>query len=141
MLHRPLMMRPPWCGDCDEQTRQIEVGDDARPARCTRCHPALAVPPDVAGGPNPTPWINLAMEAIGVAAKSGRTFAAYQLVQWYSLPEPPSKALWGSVFRKAALAGVIERVSYGPSPRATRAGGVAGLWRGRQQNHESGDRG
>ncbi|WP_435583360.1 hypothetical protein [Amycolatopsis thermoflava] len=28
-----------WCGQCDERTRLIEVGDGGRPARCPRCHP------------------------------------------------------------------------------------------------------
>jgi len=32
--------RPPWCGECDERTRQTET--DGRPARCPRCHPLTA---------------------------------------------------------------------------------------------------
>jgi hypothetical protein len=31
---------PPWCGTCDETTRQVET-DDGRPARCPRCHPLV----------------------------------------------------------------------------------------------------
>jgi hypothetical protein len=30
--------RPPWCGQCDQGTRLIELDDD-RMARCPRCHP------------------------------------------------------------------------------------------------------
>lgn len=32
--------KPPWCGKCDERTRQRER-DDGRPARCPDCHPSL----------------------------------------------------------------------------------------------------
>jgi hypothetical protein len=28
---------PPWCGECDERTRQAEIS--GRPARCPACHP------------------------------------------------------------------------------------------------------
>ncbi len=35
--------RPPWCGNCDERTRQV-TGADGRPARCPACHPLRAVP-------------------------------------------------------------------------------------------------
>ena len=31
--------RPAWCGQCDQTTRQIEVGEDLRAQRCPRCHP------------------------------------------------------------------------------------------------------
>lgn len=31
-------MRPAWCGECDERTRQLEL-DDGRAARCPSCHP------------------------------------------------------------------------------------------------------
>ena len=30
--------RNPWCGHCDERTRQVEVGDEALPMHCPRCH-------------------------------------------------------------------------------------------------------
>lgn len=33
---------PPWCGDCNEGPRQIEL-DDGRLARCPRCHPLRSV--------------------------------------------------------------------------------------------------
>jgi hypothetical protein len=32
--------KPPWCGDCDPDTRLLEVGDH-EVARCPVCHPAL----------------------------------------------------------------------------------------------------
>jgi hypothetical protein len=30
--------KPPWCGECDERTRQIEL-DNGAPAKCPVCHP------------------------------------------------------------------------------------------------------
>lgn len=33
-----LVVVQPWCGECDEHTRQVER-DDGRVARCSRCHP------------------------------------------------------------------------------------------------------
>lgn len=35
--------RPPWCGQCDQGTRQREL-EDGRPARCPRCHPLVVDP-------------------------------------------------------------------------------------------------
>ena len=37
----PATGRPPWCGDCDERTRLLEL-DDGRATRCHRCHPAAS---------------------------------------------------------------------------------------------------
>lgn len=34
----PIPLRPPWCGHCDQATRQVEL-PDGRPARCGTCHP------------------------------------------------------------------------------------------------------
>jgi hypothetical protein len=36
------LARPDWCGQCDEQTRLIEVDDGDRAAHCPRCHPLSA---------------------------------------------------------------------------------------------------
>ena len=36
--------RPPWCGQCDERTRQIELGDGT-PSRCPACHPSASTAP------------------------------------------------------------------------------------------------
>ncbi len=33
--------KPPWCGKCDEHTRQTE-DDQGRPARCPDCHPLVS---------------------------------------------------------------------------------------------------
>lgn len=50
-LHRaradpPTPTKPPWCGTCDERTRQLEITnpDTGRPAAraCPDCHPYLA---------------------------------------------------------------------------------------------------
>lgn len=35
--------RPPWCGECSQDTRQREL-EDGRPARCPRCHPLVVDP-------------------------------------------------------------------------------------------------
>ena len=29
--------KPPWCGECDQDTRLVDLGDEV--ARCIRCHP------------------------------------------------------------------------------------------------------
>ncbi len=34
--------RPPWCGQCDERTRMIPLGDD-RPGYCPRCNPRASL--------------------------------------------------------------------------------------------------
>jgi hypothetical protein len=50
---RPPPPKPPWCGECDQQTRLIELPDG--PARCIRCHPLSVHPP----GPDPpsSAWV------------------------------------------------------------------------------------
>jgi hypothetical protein len=58
---RGAMVRPPWCGACDERTRMLGCYDGDVPSRCPRCHPltsggasgaygAVAVGPVVAPG-------------------------------------------------------------------------------------------
>ena len=46
---------PPWCGECDERTRMVTVlgatPADDRMARCIRCHPLSAHPPEDSGSP------------------------------------------------------------------------------------------
>jgi hypothetical protein len=41
--------KPPWCGECDEQTRMVTVLGETpakdRMARCLRCHPLSQAPP------------------------------------------------------------------------------------------------
>jgi hypothetical protein len=46
--------KPPWCGECDEDTRLAETGD-GRMARCIRCHPLSVHPPEDSGSSWP-PW-------------------------------------------------------------------------------------
>lgn len=36
--------KPPWCGECDEHTRMVEL-PDGRMARCIRCHPLSVTRP------------------------------------------------------------------------------------------------
>lgn len=45
--------RPPWCGSCDEQTRQ--TGPSDQPYRCPRCHP-------YADGPEAREWLEMSAE-------------------------------------------------------------------------------
>ena len=35
--------KPPWCGQCDERSRQIEVGESGVPAQCPNCHPLASL--------------------------------------------------------------------------------------------------
>jgi hypothetical protein len=42
--------KPPWCGECDEETRLVGMHGD-RPARCIRCHPLSVTRPE----PEPEP--------------------------------------------------------------------------------------
>jgi hypothetical protein len=39
----PRPPKPPWCGQCDEQTRMVEL--HGQMARCLRCHPLSVQPP------------------------------------------------------------------------------------------------
>lgn len=39
MSARKRLERPPWCGQCDEGTRLVDL-KDGRTARCGRCHAA-----------------------------------------------------------------------------------------------------
>ncbi len=38
--------KPPWCGECDEETRLVGMYSDDHPARCIRCHPLSVARPD-----------------------------------------------------------------------------------------------
>ena len=38
--------KPPWCGECDERTRLVEVDDGRTVARCIRCHPLSVTRPE-----------------------------------------------------------------------------------------------
>jgi hypothetical protein len=46
--------KPPWCGECDQQTRLVDRDGD-HPARCIRCHPLSVRPADPAPEPEPYP--------------------------------------------------------------------------------------
>jgi hypothetical protein len=50
----PRLPKPPWCGECDADTRLVEL-DDGRMARCLRCHPLSVHPPEDSGSSWP-PW-------------------------------------------------------------------------------------
>jgi len=41
----PRPPRPPWCGECDEQTRLVGMHGD-QPTRCIRCHPLSVARPE-----------------------------------------------------------------------------------------------
>lgn len=75
-------------------------------------------------------WSADAMDALERAAKSGQTFDAYDLSETYGLRQPPHPNQWGSLFRKAAQAGLIFPVDFHKSKRPKRAGGRCLLWLG-----------
>jgi hypothetical protein len=63
LVARDARTRRPWCGSCDEATRQVEQ-DDGRVARCPRCHPnsksgarsaRTSIRPSAQGGDQPLP--------------------------------------------------------------------------------------
>jgi hypothetical protein len=46
--------KPQWCGECDEETRLVEL-PDGQMTRCIRCHPLSVRQPDPAPAPGPCP--------------------------------------------------------------------------------------
>ena len=75
-------------------------------------------------------WWSCAWAAIATEASTGRTFTSHDLQQTYALIEPDHPARWGALFRAAASAGLIEKVTAVTSQRPTRAGGLCWAWRG-----------
>ena len=75
-------------------------------------------------------WMADAMDALTVAAKTGRKFTAYTLTE-AGLRTPPSSAMWGSLFREANRLKLIRHNGYIPSPRPARRGGVCSQWKAR----------
>jgi hypothetical protein len=75
-------------------------------------------------------WMADAMAALTVAAKTGRKFTAWTLTE-AGLRQPPSSAMWGSLFREANRLKLIAHRGYVPSPRPARKGGVCAQWKAR----------
>lgn len=75
-------------------------------------------------------WMSDAMEALTEAAQTGKKFTAYTLTE-AGLRQPPSSAMWGSLFREANRLKLIVHRGYVPSPRPGRRGGVCSQWRAR----------
>lgn len=74
-------------------------------------------------------WEADAREALEKVAKLGRPFDAYDLTQKAELREPPSSAMWGSLFRLAAKDGVIRWAGARKSNRPQRRGSLVSVWR------------
>jgi hypothetical protein len=75
-------------------------------------------------------WAGICDTAIERAAASGRHFTAYDLAESYGVPDPPHPNHWGIRFQYAHRAGVIRRVGYQPSRRASVAHSAVAVWVG-----------
>lgn len=75
-------------------------------------------------------WRDTCDRAIDQAALTGRPFQAFDLCEWYGLPEPRSANAWGPRLSAAAKRGVIRAVGYAPSSRPTTAKSAVRLWQG-----------
>lgn len=75
-------------------------------------------------------WRNTCDRAIAEAARTGKPFQAFDLCEWYGLPEPHSANAWGPRLAAAARRGVIEGIGWGPSSRPTTAKSAVRIWRG-----------
>jgi hypothetical protein len=74
-------------------------------------------------------WSDEAIEALERLAADGIQFTADHLIELVGEPASPNAI--GSVFGKAARAGLIRCVGYTTSRRITRHGGLQRIWRGR----------
>lgn len=76
------------------------------------------------------PWFDVLAwrQAVERAARDGEPFTADTLRDRFDLPDIGSAV--GGIFMRARRAGLIRRVGYQPSTRASRAGGVVAVWVG-----------
>ena len=74
-------------------------------------------------------WESDAREALERVASEGKPFDAYDLTQKAELREPPSSAMWGSLFRQASADGVIRWIGAHKSRRPQRRGSLVSVWR------------
>lgn len=75
-------------------------------------------------------WRQTCDRAIAEAAASGRPFQAFDLCEWYGLPEPRHPNQWGPRLSAAAKHGVIVATGWAESHRPTTAKSAVRVWRG-----------
>lgn len=75
-------------------------------------------------------WRETCDRAIAEAARSGRPFQAFDLCEWYGLPEPRHPNQWGPRLSAAAKQGVIVAAGWAESHRPTTAKSAVRVWRG-----------
>lgn len=75
-------------------------------------------------------WRSSCDQAIAEAARLGRPFQAFDLCEWFGLPEPRHPNQWGPRLSAAAKQGVIEAAGWAESKRPTTAKSAVRLWRG-----------
>lgn len=78
-------------------------------------------------------WRATALQAIEHLASTGRPFTSDTVRDELGVPDGPSPASWGAMFRAAATAGLIARCGYTTSRRPESRGRVVGVWRGTRQ--------
>jgi hypothetical protein len=76
-------------------------------------------------------WMADAHIKLVEVAAEGKPFTAYTLTQ-AGLRQPPSSAMWGTLFREAARLRLITHRGWVPSERPGRKGGVCAQWRARR---------
>lgn len=75
-------------------------------------------------------WRDCCDRAIQQAADLGRPFQAFDLCEWFGLPEPRHANQWGPRLSAAAKRGVIVAAGWAESNRPTTARSAVRLWRG-----------
>lgn len=75
-------------------------------------------------------WRECCDRAIQQAADTGRPFQAFDLCEWFGLPEPRHANQWGPRLSSAAKRGVIVPAGWAESNRPTTAKSAVRLWRG-----------
>lgn len=74
-------------------------------------------------------WMSDAHDVLVKVAAAGKPFDAYALTEQAELRDPPSSAMWGTLFRQANESGLITPVGYHRSRRPGRAGGACRVWK------------
>lgn len=75
-------------------------------------------------------WRSCCDRAIRQAATTGRPFQAWDLTEWYGLPEPRHPNQWGPRLSAAAKQGVIVAAGWAESKRPTTAKSAVRTWVG-----------
>lgn len=79
-------------------------------------------------------WQHDAERRLAGLILAGADFDAHTLTE-QGLPDPPRRRLMSGLFTSAHRSGLIEKVGYHPSRRAT-SGAVVAVWRGTVQGRE-----